>query len=426
MHLNHPRETNLLKAIAVFLVLLMFSGPAAIASGTGDTSSDSTQVDKNHPNLQPYETSYSIGHHLLALPSYMLHWVSRPIGWGVIYAETNFPHLFEGERGDYGIFPLFESGSKVKFAAGAFLFHQHLFRENHEARLQFLYGTDSYLDSSFEYRVPVSRRYNSSLSFLADYEKNPNQRFFIAENRQFYSAKDASFGIRYNSSLSSVVRMQNSIQYRNNTVRSSSSEIIDEEILLFPDEFKGNYELLTIGSSFAFDFRRGSSRKVGGSQFIAGADWINSLKNSTSYLQYHLEYHQFVPIPFLPESRRLGLKTKINKAEQLSGSEIPFFDLPTLGGSRNLRGFRNHRFRDEGFWIVTAEYRYPMWDVLDVTLFMDQGQVFTDFSDIALDKFESSYGFGVHLLSSKGLAFRAELAFSNEDTRYILTISPNF
>ena len=67
-----------------------------------------------------------------------------------------------------------------------------------------------------------------------------------------------------------------------------------------------------------------------------------------------------------------------------------------------------------------------MWDVLDVTLFMDQGQVFNNFSDIEMDRFKSSYGFGAHLLTAKGLAFRGEMAFSTESTRFILSISPTF
>ena len=423
-----PHQTIGLKHLLGIVILLLHLWTVPVASATDVISADSTDttaIPEDHPNLQPYETSYNIAQHILALPSTLFYWGTRPIGWGVQYAETRFPHLFEGERGDFGFFPLFESGSQVRFAAGALLFHQHLFRQNHEARIQFLYGTDNYWDVNAQYRVPVSQTYSSELLFSGNYERNPRHRFFIDDSRLFYSAEDATFRVRYNSSLSARLRMQNSVTYSNHTARTSSAELQDKPIT-FPDELKGNYEILTFGNQFTLDFRRGEMRKVSGTQLIAGTDLATSLKNSTSYLTYHIEAHQFIPVPFLPESRRFGIRGKLLKSELLSGDEVPFFDLPTLGGSRDLRGFRSDRFRGNGALIFTAEYRYPMWDVLDVTLFMDQGQVFNNFSDIAFDRFEPSYGFGVHLLTAKGLAFRAEMAFSSETSRYILSITPTF
>ncbi len=422
----HHFYSGLIILLCTATFLLGFSATSvAVGSGLEADSTDSTAISDDHPNLQPYETSYNAAQHILALPSYLFYWTTRPIGWGVQYAETRFPYLFEGERGDYGILPFFESGSKVRFAAGALMFHQHVFRPNHEARVQFLYGTDNYRDIKAQYRIPVSQQHNSELVFSGEYEKNPKHRFFIDDDRLFYSAEDAAVQVRYNSTFSSRVRMQNFVNYTNNTARTSSSELPDDP-LTFPESLKGNYEILTFGNQFAFDFRQGEMRTVSGTQLIAGADMATSLKNSTSYFRYHLEAHQFIPVPFLPETRRFGIRGKLIKSELLSGDEIPFFDLPNLGGSADLRGFRSNRFRGKGSLIFSAEYRYPMWDVLDVTLFMDQGQVFNNFSDIGMDNFESSYGFGVHILTAKGLAFRAEMAFSTEATRYIISITPTF
>lgn len=399
--------------------------PVTSASGLSTDSTDTTTISEEHPNLQPYETSYNAAQHLLALPSYLLYWTTRPIGWGVQYAESRFPHWFEGERGDYGVFPLFQSGSNVRFAAGASLFHQNAFRPNHEASFRFLYGTDSYLDLNAQYRFPVSKRLNSELFLSGTYENNPRDRFFIDDNRLFFSSEEISFQAEYSSILSSKFGMKNFVGYNNYTARSSSAELTDAP-LEFPENLKGSYEVFTFGNRFTFDFRQGEMRKVSGTQIIAGADIATSLKNSTSYFTYQLEAHQFIPIPFLPETRRLGIRGKLIKSELLSGDDIPFFDQQYLGGSTNLRGFTSNRFRGSGAVIFTAEYRYPMWDVIDVTLFMDQGQVFNTFRDIEIDRFKSSYGFGAHVLTEKGLAFRGELAFSAESTRFILSISPTF
>jgi hypothetical protein len=110
----------------------------------------------------------------------------------------------------------------------------------------------------------------------------------------------------------------------------------------------------------------------------------------------------------------------------LGEKEVPFFELPSLGNADDLRGFRTDRFRDAGSLLFTAEYRYPVWSFADVVFFIDEGQVFNDYSEIGIKDFHTSYGFGFHLISSKGFALRSEFAFSRETSRFILVISPNF
>jgi outer membrane protein assembly factor BamA len=143
-------------------------------------------------------------------------------------------------------------------------------------------------------------------------------------------------------------------------------------------------------------------------------------------LKYNFEWQQFLPIPFLPNSRRFAFKTSLEKAAPLGNKEIPFFDYPSLGSSHDLRGFSTDRFRDDGSLLLTLEYRYPMWNFADVVFFVDEGQVFDEYSDISIKDFYTSYGFGFHLISTKGFAFRSEFAFSKESSRLILTINPNF
>ncbi|NIR65153.1 MAG: BamA/TamA family outer membrane protein, partial [candidate division Zixibacteria bacterium] len=117
---------------------------------------------------------------------------------------------------------------------------------------------------------------------------------------------------------------------------------------------------------------------------------------------------------------------RLCKQENMASRPIPFYELNSLGGTHNLRGFPSNRFRAQGTLQLTAEYRYPIWDFLDMVIFMDQGQPFNKYSDLSFGDFRSSYGFGFHLLSDNGLAFRSEFAFSNEGGRFIISITPNF
>src|SRR5699024_8846938 len=136
--------------------------------------------------------------------------------------------------------------------------------------------------------------------------------------------------------------------------------------------------------------------------------------------------HHFVPIPLLPETRRLGVKLQLHKQEKTGSAAIPFYEQNALGGNRDLRGFPGTRFRGYGVVSMTAVYRYLLLDVMDAVIFTDQAPPFNNYSDIALSNFPSSYGFGFHLLSQRGLSFRSEFAFSKEASRFIISINPNF
>ena len=54
---------------------------------------------------------------------------------------------------------------------------------------------------------------------------------------------------------------------------------------------------------------------------------------------------------------------------------MPFFLQPTLGGSEDLRGFREYRFRDRNMVVFNAEYRWEAFSGLDLAAFADAGQV---------------------------------------------------
>ena len=133
-----------------------------------------------------------------------------------------------------------------------------------------------------------------------------------------------------------------------------------------------------------------------------------------------------VGVVILPETRRLAIKSRLQKVEPIAGKSIPFFDYPSLGSSYDLRGYPSDRYRDDGSLMITMEYRYPIWNFADIVLFVDEGQVFNQFSDIKFNKFHTGYGFGFHIISTKGFAFRTEFAFSEDYTRLILSINPNF
>lgn len=95
--------------------------------------------------------------------------------------------------------------------------------------------------------------------------------------------------------------------------------------------------------------------------------------------------------------------------------EIPFPDLPSLGGPKLLRGYTSGRFHDRGSLLGTIEYRYPVQDNLASYVFVDTGRVLDNLYDISptgLRDFRVSWGAGLYLFSGGGLLLRGQLASS--------------
>jgi len=424
----------LLFSIVILLFLPIVSYSQA-AEKRPSNSADSVSTDKYH---QPYESGRTVGGHMLALPSYLAHITTRPISYSIKQAEKVVPDLFAGERGDFGVFPLFELGGETGFSYGFLFFHRNLFHPEHNLRIETLFSSTRSNDFDFKYTVNNFLSEKGTLDIDATYANRADRSLFIGNNttlsdESLFDREDLKAGFEYTHRLTSRLHFQfNSNYIRKRITESEEEEELleedeDELFQLFPRQLFGTTSLITSGGRFVWNGAKGIPRVNRGTRIITDIEFGKSLTdNDSHYVKYGLELNQFVPFFFLPDSRRLGIKAKLLKAEPLGDKNIPFFELPALGNSRDLRGFGTDRFRDTGSLIFTAEYRYPMWSFADVVFFVDEGQVFNDFSEIGLKDFHTSYGFGFHLISSKGFALRSEFAFSRETSRFILLISPNF
>lgn len=100
---------------------------------------------------------------------------------------------------------------------------------------------------------------------------------------------------------------------------------------------------------------------------------------------------------------------------------VPFYRLSTLGSRDDLRGYMGYRFIDRDMALVTLEYRYPVWRVIDAFVFLDEGRVFQDIArDMSLRSWKESYGVGLRIWNSDGVIFRTQVAFGDETTRFYL------
>ncbi|MCQ2337291.1 MAG: hypothetical protein MJ010_08980 [Paludibacteraceae bacterium] len=100
-------------------------------------------------------------------------------------------------------------------------------------------------------------------------------------------------------------------------------------------------------------------------------------------------------------------------ADARFGRDVPFRMLPTIGGSDNLRGFRERKFTDKFMWMVQAEYRIPIWWRLKAAVFCSFGDVM-DIYDPTYNKLKVGYGLGLRCrLNQARVNLRFDVSFNN-------------
>lgn len=140
-----------------------------------------------------------------------------------------------------------------------------------------------------------------------------------------------------------------------------------------------------------------------------------------SFRRIEGEASRFIPI--LHENWVIALRARVAGSDTTDGNVVPFYLLPTLGGSRSLRGYDDYRFRDRNLLLLNAEYRWRVFGALDGALFYDAGKVAPRFGDLNLSHLKSSYGLGFRFHSNNTTVFRVDVGRSTEGTRVLLSIS---
>ncbi len=114
-----------------------------------------------------------------------------------------------------------------------------------------------------------------------------------------------------------------------------------------------------------------------------------------------------------------------------SAGELPFYALPSLGGSHTLRGFVANRFTGRHAWHAAAEYR--LWAVprgfaitdslrverLGLALFYELGAVTAgDLDDLDDARVQQSYGVGFRMSLERNALFRIDLGWAPHDFNF--------
>jgi hypothetical protein len=105
-------------------------------------------------------------------------------------------------------------------------------------------------------------------------------------------------------------------------------------------------------------------------------------------------------------------------------SEVPFTELPMLGGSSFLRGYPFERFRDRVAAFGSVQYQWDVSHLVGAYLFTDVGRVFPALDQLTARGMRVGYGVGLELHGNNGFLVGGSVA-SSIDGGVVLSVSFN-
>ena len=416
--------------------------PVPVDSVAGPILEPETDEEANQaedPNRVPYETETNAGHHVLALPATLWGGIASVFREGVLWAEysgqiARLQQRYTGpEPPPYGFTPELNFGGQDGFGVGGSVFYNDLFGTGRRIRVGGRYTLSGTYSVFSRFRDPSlfgsGVRFNLDGGFYNDEEQN----FYCcgndasSEERFEYAFQRAQADALFVIPLPAQLRVAFEGEYKYMDVRDGDGQAFPVDVA----PGFGTAHLLSGGGSLILDLsqRAGlyAEREYQGTIFLLSYQAGHDVSGRNfAYHRVAGEVRQFVPIPFLPYDRRIALRGRYEKTHPLDGNDVPFYEATTLGGVRTLRGYDHDRFRDEGYLLFNAEYRWPIWEVFDGVIFFDTGQVFQRYKEVDLGGFHSNVGAGLRVYGRSDVAGRLEVAYSPDGFRLLAQIGTVF
>lgn len=152
----------------------------------------------------------------------------------------------------------------------------------------------------------------------------------------------------------------------------------------------------------------------------------------------------FTMPPLLHRGGRMGEENPPTDCLAVGGfvidsfGELPFYSLPSLGGSQSLRSYVENRFTGEAACHASAEYRigliprgYKFTDAVRIeriglAAFTDVGTVAEGLAGLDDGRWHHSYGAGLRIAFSREANFRLDWAFGDEGPNFTIAFGNSF
>ena len=112
----------------------------------------------------------------------------------------------------------------------------------------------------------------------------------------------------------------------------------------------------------------------------------------------------------------------------LSAGDVPFHQMPVLGGAKRLRGYYEGKYSDKNLAILQTEYRFPIHKRFGAVVFGGIGEVASTPLGWSFDNVRYNFGGGLRFMLDplQRINIRADYGFGYKSSGFYLTIGEAF
>jgi hypothetical protein len=415
----------------IVLIAFLIALTAALAAGQPSPSDSS-----RYRNYGPYEARGSVSPPTRSIPFHQHLWkvveypteaavrvASLPfIGaariTGVDYRSGHLMQLFYFDHGRGYLFPSAEIETDRDASASLRIFHDSPAPLLSSGTLGLKYG------GKREHSVDASL--SISQLFIGGWSRSrPDHYIYVGDEAMRFTLKDRvaysrlSLGIRSEITAGFVASYRYSYAEQRDCDCSTSpaSEVYDEFF-----RQTGSEERWGAGTEIVFDTRANGDHSPSGWLASGAATRVWGARSAdVDYWRSRAEIRRHLHV--YAGNRFLSLGARANGVRRIDDEQVPFWELPTLGGDRYLRGFSVDRFRDYVAVVFSAQYSYPIFQGFRGLLFADFGSTASAWRAFELDRFRTGYGMELSSRLDRNFLFRFQLAHSRDGLRVYLGAS---
>lgn len=99
---------------------------------------------------------------------------------------------------------------------------------------------------------------------------------------------------------------------------------------------------------------------------------------------------------------------------------VPFFLMPTLGGSNYLKAYPSYRFRDRHALLLKGEYRWAVHKMMDLAGFLEGGKVAPAVKGLSLSNMAEAVGIGLRVHTKTSSLVDLDLAHGRDGFKFTI------
>ena len=278
----------------------------------------------------------------------------------------------------------------------------------------------------FSYTDPAFSQGRYSLNFSASFFKNATARFFglgegtsVSEESN-YTAREGRANWRFGVHVNEVTQISVGQRFRQVSLQQGATDLpFTGTQFSTVDGVQGETLIFGNRATFHYDTRNNLVSPTDGMAVTAYAEVNQNIRNGDHpvYSRYEVEVKKLFP----SESKRAILIVRADLQATI-GDQVPFFEQSSLGGQNNLRGYGVDRFIDKNLiaWSIEERIHLVRTKIAGTTAdfemapFLDTGQVFNSFNDVAFKDYRMTPGIGFRGIVRPNVVGRVDYGYSRE------------